>query len=466
MKVVLALADKNGNDFDEVSDGYTGYSGLEKALRDMNSQGVFAKGSVEVSAILEDDVATSIVINDKNAPSTGVSNPDVDVDEFLPASWNGTEIELRYYKTPMSDNEIKDAIANLLDEPVARLNKWMGYVELENGDMYRVDFDQIEVFALFVDGEIVDYADNDTDTSGSKLNVPNAGAAKYILDGLAGDTLYKGTGISSNKDRYLYTAYEVSGLTTNITGELNDGTDVTSTDKYVAEGETITITFSAAAADGYNILVDGDIVAEVAADSAKREVEVKVTGDVTITKKVSTTDLATLLEDTTTTVINLEPGKTYTLSQGVEIEANKTIYGNGATIETSSTLNGGWAFTINANNITLTINDVNFVNNSGVTAIKDYAVTGYTVNLYGCSFTGYNTSVQLFNVAGGEISDCEFNSTLVDISISGATGEVVIEDNTYTENPSLENIGLGGSNAAMNNVTINDDGIIVNRYPS
>ena len=57
VKVVLALADKNGNDFDEVSDGYTGYSGLEKALRDMNSQGVFAKGSVEVSAILENDVA-------------------------------------------------------------------------------------------------------------------------------------------------------------------------------------------------------------------------------------------------------------------------------------------------------------------------------------------------------------------------------------------------------------------------
>lgn len=64
-------------------------------------------------------------------------------------------------------------------------------------------------------------------------------------------------------------------------------------------------------------------------------------------------------------MINLEPGVTYTLSRGVEIEADKTINGNGATIETTSSLNGGWAFTINADNITLTINDVNFVNKSG-----------------------------------------------------------------------------------------------------
>ena len=101
-----------------------------------------------------------------------------------------------------------------------------------------------------------------------------------------------------------------------------------------------------------------------------------------------------------------------------------------------------------------------------MTAIKDYATTGYTVNLYGCSFTGYNTSVQLFTVAGGEITDCVFDSILVDISISDAAGEFVIGGNTYTANPSLENIGLGGSNEEMNKVIVKDDDIVVNRYVS
>ena len=38
VKVVLSLADKKGNEFDDVDDSYTGYNGLEKALRDMNAQ--------------------------------------------------------------------------------------------------------------------------------------------------------------------------------------------------------------------------------------------------------------------------------------------------------------------------------------------------------------------------------------------------------------------------------------------
>ena len=60
VKVVLANADgKNpANPFDTVEDGYTGYDGLEDALDDMN-----ANFSGDVSAILENGMATSIIIN-------------------------------------------------------------------------------------------------------------------------------------------------------------------------------------------------------------------------------------------------------------------------------------------------------------------------------------------------------------------------------------------------------------------
>ena len=73
VKVVLALGGSMKKDgtwpiFDDVSDGYSGYAGLEKAIRDMNSQGTFTAGTVEVNAVIERGVATSIIINDK-APS-------------------------------------------------------------------------------------------------------------------------------------------------------------------------------------------------------------------------------------------------------------------------------------------------------------------------------------------------------------------------------------------------------------
>ena len=73
VKVVLALGGSMKKDgtwpkFDDVSDSYSGYAGLEKAIRDMNSQGTFNAGTVEVHAVIERGVATSIIIND-TAPS-------------------------------------------------------------------------------------------------------------------------------------------------------------------------------------------------------------------------------------------------------------------------------------------------------------------------------------------------------------------------------------------------------------
>ena len=77
VNVVLVLAskiDRNGNydTFDDVDDSYTGYSGLEKAIRDLNADNGngFAAGNVEVQAVIENGAATSIIINDKTPAGT------------------------------------------------------------------------------------------------------------------------------------------------------------------------------------------------------------------------------------------------------------------------------------------------------------------------------------------------------------------------------------------------------------
>ena len=290
VKVVLALADKNGKEFDDVDDSYTGYTGLEKALRDMNSQGTFGTGVVEVSAILDNGVATSIVINDKAKAGSDVKNPVVAEGEFLPASWNPTggasktgAIELRYYEKPMSDSEIKAAIEDLLGAPVDRLNKYMNYVTLENGDMYPVDFEQIEVVAISIDGEVVAYPDK---TSTAKLTGIPAGSyfdinenSDGFISGSSSGLLKvtsngKATVSNTSKDREFVTAYELElNSISGVTAKVNDKS--VSDGDYIADGEVVELTF----AKPGDYTVNGELVRAAANDTyeveATEAIEVK-----------------------------------------------------------------------------------------------------------------------------------------------------------------------------------------------
>ena len=277
VKVVLALADKNGDEFDDVDDSYTGYTGLEKALRDMNSQGTFGTGVVEVSAILDNGVATSIVINDTAKAGSDVKNPVVAEGEFLPASWNSTakEIELRYYEKPMSDSEIKAAIEDLLGAPVDRLNKYMNYVTLENGDMYPVDFEQIEVVAISIDGEVVAYPDK---TSTAKLTGIPAGSyfdinenSDGFISGSSSGLLKvtsngKATVSNTSKDREFVTAYELElNSISGVTAKVNDKS--VSDGDYIADGEVVELTF----ANAGDYTVNGELVRAAANDTYEVE---------------------------------------------------------------------------------------------------------------------------------------------------------------------------------------------------
>ena len=84
VKVVLALADKNQKPFDDVDDSYTGYSGLEKALRNLDTEATDTNGDGVVdynfngnlAAIVEGgDGATTIILDDRSGKADPDYNP-------------------------------------------------------------------------------------------------------------------------------------------------------------------------------------------------------------------------------------------------------------------------------------------------------------------------------------------------------------------------------------------------------
>ena len=98
VKVVLSLSalDKNGmiTLFDDVTDGYTGYDGLEKAIRNLDNKNNPFKGTV--SAIFEYGVATTIVISDETATSVDEgtdSKPGATFDKVTLLDQNNGDLE-------------------------------------------------------------------------------------------------------------------------------------------------------------------------------------------------------------------------------------------------------------------------------------------------------------------------------------------------------------------------------------
>ena len=265
VKILLVLADKTGTkEFDDV-EVYSGYTGLTKALRDMNSQGAFEPGSVEISAILERGSAVSIVINDKNAPQTGMGGDELVPGEFQNVAWDAVnkEFKLYYYETPMSDSEIKAALSAATGSNIVTLNKWMDYAVADNGDVYPVDFAQNEMIAIYLDGTAAWYTVKGTPAKMTGLNSAYNGDYYEFADdeALVADapmlTVEDGeaTVSTTNKDRDLIRIFEVT-LNDGVTAALDDKDDTeVETTNYVAVDEKVVLTFPAAGY--YEVTVDG-----------------------------------------------------------------------------------------------------------------------------------------------------------------------------------------------------------------
>jgi hypothetical protein len=112
--VCLSAKDKNGNVemFDDVTDGYTGYTGLEKAIRDLDDN---FKGWLSV--LFEDGVATVIIFNDYTG-STVDTGSDTTVDNRITdAEYDGRETVTIYYTGNTPNNmQIQRSIIDAIKE--------------------------------------------------------------------------------------------------------------------------------------------------------------------------------------------------------------------------------------------------------------------------------------------------------------------------------------------------------------
>ena len=116
VNVALALADKDHDPFDDVDDSYTGTSGLEKALRNLDTTAVDVDNdgmldytlNGHLSFVMEDGVITSIVLNDYTGPrdnTVSAATPNVKVVTTSPVSATvGQSVTLTVAVDPSLDN--------------------------------------------------------------------------------------------------------------------------------------------------------------------------------------------------------------------------------------------------------------------------------------------------------------------------------------------------------------------------
>lgn len=139
-------------------------------------------------------------------------------------------------------------------------------------------------------------------------------------------------------------------------------------------------------------------------------------------------------------------------------------------IETAKTGAGAWGLHITAQNTTLKVSGVDFVNGTGddacVIAIKDLGGDGtkedkISVVIDNCSFTGYPWGIQIFNGADSSVTNCTFNCSSYDISVGEVhkdkmTGMMTISGNSYSKTTTGYNIEVFAKNA--DDVLVNKDG--------
>ena len=196
--------------------------------------------------------------------------------------------------------------------------------------------------------------------------------------------------------------------------------------------------------------------------------------DATVAVVSSDKTLKTALEDSDVDTIYLGE-ETFTLD-ALSIDHSVEIIGvpDESQIVTKKTGAGAgaWGLHITAQETTLKISGVAFVNGTGedacVIAIKDIGGDGtkedkISVEIDNCSFTGYPWGIQIFNGADSSVTNCVFACGTYDISVGEVhkdkmTGMMTISGNTYSGNE--YDIEVFAADA--DDVLINKDGAKVN----
>ena len=301
--VALAALKKSGavNPFDDVTDGYEGYKGLEKAIRDLDDN---FKG--ELNVLFEDGVATVIILNDTTGTAVDEGEEEIKPVAGKYSSEVDTKIETGLDKLALddADNNKIDAdgktlklnvygggdVATQIEDALAAL----GYTDItmsKTGTKYSIKAKK---------GKVVENLECTVGTNTTTFWIVDInGEKQYIQDNtapaaIAKGTSDKGTGFAKSTDGGKTWTYDKAYGSTpsNITADtiiksgyvtvtyakagsdVSDGvvaTDVAAPtgDACVASGETITVTVkvtknssTAATAASYVTLADGTASAD------------------------------------------------------------------------------------------------------------------------------------------------------------------------------------------------------------
>lgn len=364
VKTVVCLSDGKGNDFDDVDDSYAGYSGLERAIRNLDSN--FAG---DLSAIFDKGSAVVIIFNDTTDAEEGGTppNPPVVTDGYssvvdttiqaanLPAGLklsnasvtNDDKLQMPVIPSESVATQIKDAMAALKYTDVT-MSLASGTYTIKGTDpdglartlTYKADGTYGDVFyKLTVNGTLVEYTKKG---EASKTKAPAAADAKnpgtgYLTADNAEMTTngtyaaYSDTAYVANaaKDSYVKTGYvSIGAITTtslatnfDLTYQLGTGEAVAATPAYAPVNSTLKVILTVKTA----IDLDADATADT----------IKVTGTTASSSiTCSETGLVDAASSSATTL-------TFVTTADTELAVGKTVtvtYNLGATGLTDSTI--------------------------------------------------------------------------------------------------------------------------------
>ena len=206
------------------------------------------------------------------------------------AKWVNSKVELFYYGSPMTTDEIRTAIGNLFGYEVTNYNGVLGSATLSTGDVVSVNTTQHRQFAVKVEGTTVDFVcmDSDSALSGLNLNVatglpegdylPEAKVSGSSTDKITVASDGKYPVASTTADINLIPAYTVTF--TGATATYGTSATTVTTGYYVQKGTEITFAFSD---NGYFEITNGSAKNVVKKDSSDTE-KVTVAGAVTVSK--------------------------------------------------------------------------------------------------------------------------------------------------------------------------------------
>ena len=284
------------------------------------------------------------------------------------ASWNNAtkEVELRYYKDMLTDNEIKSYIGTLFGSAVTSMNKFMGTVTLADGTVVPVNFSQIEVVAISVDGSVKAYADvgvanpvvKGLTKSGNYIVGNTPSASKLTANASTGDLTLTGTTPASMTDIAVYTAYQVNASTginssTMTYKDSNNADQALTNAYYVAKGTSVTVKSTATTADYYQFAVNGTNVGSTVKGDGVNPVSytTNISADSTFTVsagymvKVGNTELGVFSASDSVTFNGFKPGAKFAAMKNVVASSDNQVFSAAATTTEDS---AGFHYTVSA----------------------------------------------------------------------------------------------------------------------